>query len=238
MGKSCSTVGGPQVTDLDRIDRVRLAFALHAAEPPHGPTPDCLDDDTIAALADGSLAPAARAAVLPHVAACGRCRAAVASVTRALADPDVAREIAAFQRNRRERLARLTRIVVPLAAASLVLLLSWPRPREVGEPLHRAPTITAAPAPAPVSPVGVVEGARRLSWRSAGGADRYRVTLFDAGGRVVFEAEVPDTTVALPDSVRLAPTARYLWKIEARTTIGRWVASELFEFSIAGEAPQ
>src|SRR5436190_7126150 len=79
------------------------------------PTPDCLPDDTIAALADGSLAPAARAAVLPHVASCTRCRGALGAVARALADPAVARELSASPSRR-----PFYRIAVPLAAAAVL----------------------------------------------------------------------------------------------------------------------
>ena len=69
-------------------------------------------------------------------------------------------------------------------------------------------------------------------WSTVLGADRYRVTLFDSTGVVVFEAESVDTTVALPESVALPSGRKYLWKVEARTDIGRWSASDLVEFSI------
>src|SRR5439155_5160087 len=81
-------------------------------------TPDCLSDDMIAALADGSLTPKLRADILPHVGSCPRCRAAVASVARALADPTVARELSVSARGR-----RWYRLAVPLAAAAVLLLL-------------------------------------------------------------------------------------------------------------------
>jgi hypothetical protein len=64
------------------------------------------------------------------------------------------------------------------------------------------------------------------------------VTLFDSTGTVVFDTESMDTTSSLPDSVRLVAGQRYLWKVEARTDIGRWVASDLIEFSLAGGAPR
>jgi len=221
------------VTQPDRPDRVRLALALHAGAPAQAPTPECLDDDTIAALAEGNLDPATRTAVLPHVAGCARCRTAVASVARALADPGLASEVAALGGTRRGRPLRLGWIALPLAAAAgLVLLLSRPRPPEDDGTLHRAPTITATPAPAPVSPVGAVAEARRLVWMTAPAADRYRVTLFDREGLVVYETELVDTTASLPDSVRVAPGRLYLWKVEARTGIGRWTGSELVEFSL------
>jgi hypothetical protein len=82
--------------------------------------------------------------------------------------------------------------------------------------------------------VGEVAAAPLLRWAAVDGADRYRVTLFDAGGGVLYESELGDTLTALPDSVELTPGRRYLWKVEARTDFDRWVGSELVEFSIAG----
>ncbi len=192
------------------------------------PTPDCLQDDLIAALADGSLAPDARAAVLPHVASCSRCRAAVASVARALADPVIARELPGARGGR-----RWFRIAVPLAAAAVLLLLlssPWGAPL----PGHRGPPPPPpATTPIPRSPVGSVAAAKDLRWSPVVGADRYRVTVFDVTGGVVYASESSDTVVAFPDSVALVPGASYLWKVEARTGFDRWSPSELAEFKIA-----
>ena len=50
----------------------------------------------------------------------------------------------------------------------------------------------------------------------------FRVTLFDAVGRVLYELQVADTAVAIPDSVTIVPARSYLWKVEARTGWDRW----------------
>jgi len=191
-------------------------------------TPQCLDDETIAALAEGTIDADARAAAMPHLATCARCRLAVASVARALADPAVAREIPRPTGARR----RLWRVAIPAAAAAIVVLLAMPGRNDDGAPPHRAPTITAVSSPVLMSPVGIVATAETLRWATVAGADRYRTTLFDNAGAVLFETQTADTVVALPDSVRLAPGRSYLWKVEARTGWGRWSASELIEFSI------
>lgn len=192
------------------------------------PTADCLDDDTLAALAAGTLPPELRYAVLPHVASCARCRAAVASVARALADPTVARELPAEGRGR-----RLYRFALPLATAAVLLLLLW-SPADDRAPGHRGPPPPSATTPIPRSPLGAVAAVHDLRWSAVAGADRYRVTLFDARGRVVYETEVADTVAALPDSVTLIPGQPYLWKADARTGFDRWATSQLVEFSIAG----
>jgi hypothetical protein len=211
------------VTDSDPLDLLRHRLALSARE-----TPECLDDATLAALAEGALDAATHATVLPHLASCPRCRGAVASVARALADPAVAHEVASLERGRRAYW-----IALPIAAAAVLLLaLGVPRWLEQG-PTHRAPPIPGQSAPRLLFPVGAVAAAATLRWASVPGADRYRVVLFDAAGRVVYETQLADTVVALPDSVRLAPGPPYLWKVEARTGWDRWSASELVQFSIA-----
>ena len=193
------------------------------------PTPDCLQDDLIAAVADGSLAPDARAAVLAHVASCSRCRDAVASVARALADPAVARELSASPNGRRRY-----RIAVPLAAAAVLLLLLWSPGNDPTSGHRGAPPPPPATTPIPRFPVGTVAIVNDLRWSPVAGADRYRVTVFDAKGSVVYATETSGSDVAFPDSIALVPDAAYLWKVDARTGFDRWVASDLVEFRVAG----
>ncbi|MBI3982318.1 MAG: hypothetical protein HY337_05360 [Gemmatimonadetes bacterium] len=225
--------GDDDVIDLPFLQRLRQAFVTTAR--PAEATPQCLDDDTIAALAEGTLDAEARAAALPHLAGCAACRVAVASVSRALSDPSVAREI-----KPRTRLLRrgFYRIALPLAAAAaLVLILARPRP-DIDQTLHRAPTITAGVSPTPVAPVGRVATATSLRWSAVEGADRYRVTLFDVEGRALYETEVTGVVAALPDSVVLVPGRPYLWKVEARTGFDRWSASDFVEFSVGTGPPR
>jgi hypothetical protein len=77
-----------------------------------------------------------------------------------------------------------------------------------------------------------------LRWSPVAGADRYRVTVFDATGGVVYASESADTVVAFPDSVALVSGASYLWKVDARTGFDRWAASGLAEFRVAGPRRQ
>ena len=73
-----------------------------------------------------------------------------------------------------------------------------------------------------------------LRWSPVAGADRYRVTVFDASGGAVYVAEVRDTLVAFPDSIVLQSGASYLWKVDARIGFDRWAGSELAEFKVVG----
>jgi hypothetical protein len=65
------------------------------------------------------------------------------------------------------------------------------------------------------------------------GADRYRLTLFDSDGEVLWKSTTPDTVLDLPESVVLIPGSRYLWRLEARVGWDMWEASELIDFEIA-----
>ena len=211
--------------DLDQLRFLR--------EAPGAETPDCFDDDTIAALAEGTLEESTRAALLPHLASCARCRRAVASVAQALADTAIAREIAGATGLGRRRFLR---VAIPVAAAAVLLLFIWPRSLNKDGTGHRGPPTTSA-VPVPIAPIGIVAGAGSLQWTAVPGADRYRLTLSEASGRVVYEAQVPDTMEALPDSVVLVPGRSYVWLVEARTGFDRWSTSRLVEFSIGKAAP-
>jgi hypothetical protein len=204
---------------------------LRAAAAQPGPAgPDCLDEVTIAAVVDGTMDLTARTAATRHLASCARCRGAVVSVVRGLADAAVAREITAIDSGRGRR---FTRFILPaVAAAALVVLVVRPRGADDDRPRHRAPTITAAAAPVPRAPVAAVAEAHVLRWSAVPGADRYHVTLFDAGGRMVYEAQLADTVATLPDSVTLVAGQSYLWSVEARIGWDRWSSSPLTEFSV------
>jgi len=218
------------VPDPDPLDLLRDSLGALGSE---SRTPDCLDDDTVAALAAGTVDAAARTRALAHLAVCPRCRHAVASVARVLTDPAVAREVAAAERGGR----RLPYgVALSAAAAALLLWLAGPRLLDLGRPVHRAPPLTGA-VPVPASPAGVVADADTLRWLAVPGADRYRVTMFDAPGRVLYETQLVDTVAILPDTVGLVAGRPYLWKVEARTGWDRWTASQLVEFSLARPRP-
>ncbi len=220
--------GSRRVTDP--LDRVRKALRARARTT--SATPEGLSDGIITGLVGGTLDAARREAALPHLASCARCRGAVASVARALGDAAVARELAALEGG---RFSRGYRILLPLAAAAvLVVVLTWPRlPQDGG---HRGPPPVAS-APAPIAPVGIVASVSPFQWSAVAGADRYRLTLSDASGRVRYETQVTDTVATLPDSIALTPGRSYVWLVSARTGFDRWTTSQLAEFSIAGAPP-
>ena len=217
------------------VSRLRLNASLlrATAHSEAAATPECLDDNTIAIMASGDATGDDRAIGVKHMAMCAACRRRVASVARALADPAVAREIvAADQSTKRSRLRSRTLIPLAAAAAAVLLFVVSPRRSDEGVVSHRAPTLTAGAVPTLIFPVGTVSRADTLRWAAVDGADRYRVTLFDAAGNVVHEAQLSETAAALPDAIQLAAGRPYLWKVEARTAFDRWSASDLVEFSL------
>ncbi len=198
--------------------------------------PDCPDDEILAALAAGETEAAARSEMLAHIADCARCRAVVASLARAFADPAVAEARTSVTRRPRH----WTRGVAVSAGAAAVLfiaLFARSGDRTPESAVHRASEIPTGQTPVPISPRGTVERPGGLHWARVTGADRYRVILYRSDGQVLYETELPDTGTPLPDSVPLAAGHIYLWKVDARTGWDRWTASELARFTVAGRAP-
>lgn len=184
-----------------------------------------LDSGDVAAYHDGALTPAERARVEAHLAECADCRGEVVAVARLLR--------AAAPRRRWYVPAGIA------AAAALALLLApWRSPpAPPGEPVLREPAVTTTAAPIPIAPLGAVAVAPALTWSSVPHADRYRLTVFDRDGSIVWQTEATDTMVALPAGVRIAAGTPYFWKVAARTGWDRWVASDLATFTLDAARP-
>jgi CHAT domain-containing protein len=200
----------------------------------------CLDEVALAAFVDGHSRPGQREAHIAHLAGCGYCRRQLAALVELLADPGVAAGVRQLEwlHDRSAPRRRLLAGAGLLAAAALVVVLVRPGGGDHAIDEHRGPTITASAVPLPLSPIGDVPAATMLRWTAVDGAERYRVTLFDAAGKVLFETQTTDTAAAFPVSIVIAPGQLYLWKVEARTGWDRWASSELIEFRVAsGLAP-
>lgn len=191
-------------------------------------TESCLDTDSIAAIADGTVDSTHIAVLLAHLLDCARCREEVASVARLLEAPDVKREgdrLSELPARRRRRRFIAVAAAAGLAAGLFFLLL--PASSRVAKPQYREESLTGAAAPRLVSPVGDATALDAFQWTSVPRADRYRITVFTREGSVLWEAQTRDTAIALPDIVRSAPNDTILWRVDAH--VGwedRWAASD------------
>jgi anti-sigma factor RsiW len=172
----------------------------------------------IAAYVDGTAPPAARARLEDHCAECDACRTELIEVTRLVGDRTPS-----------------WRWAVPLGVAAAAALLLFARPVARDLPQYREPAVTTTVAPLVVAPRGATSAVTRLVWTTVPHADRYRLTLFDDAGSVVWETETTGTVAPLPDTLRLQPLRPYFWKVEAQTGWNRWVGSDLTEFSVTPE---
>ena len=126
----------------DSFDRLldRRSRAREAARPP-GP---CLDAETLAAVTDGSLSPADRAAAEAHAADCDRCLAVLAAIAKTSPPPSVSTRPAWIS----------LRWLVPLTTA-VVAITAWviiqepPIPQRPGAPQAPAATEVLKPPPPP-----------------------------------------------------------------------------------------
>jgi len=218
-------------------DMELVGVALRAASPARSREgAACLDDQRIAALAEGSVTGPALEAGVDHLAVCHRCRGAVSSVTRALAVGSIAREV---DLPGPQTAPRWARYAVPVAAAAAVAALFFVQsesPSGTEAPLHREGQAATAPAPVAISPTGPTTTVRVLRWHAVPGADRYRITLFDELGTVLYETTLADTLAELPTQVGIEAGRSYYWIVAARTGFDRWDTSALVEFSTAGDA--
>jgi hypothetical protein len=193
-------------------------------------TPDCLPEPVIADFVEGRLVPAARAPVVAHLVTCARCCSLVAATGHLLADESVVRQLPRVQERRWLRWS----LPVGLAAAAAALLLVWPRSTPDVEPVPglREPPIAGPVTPRPILPQSSLARVDRFIWSSVPEVDRYRLRLYDEQGGLLWARETEDTTVSLPDSVRLSAPATYFWKVEAQTELQRWAGSDLVEFRL------
>jgi hypothetical protein len=92
--------------------------------------------------------------------------------------------------------------------------------------------VVVATVPAPIAPIGPVGEVGQLVWSRVAGADRYRLTLYDEVGSVLWRETTTDSLLTLPDSVLIETGRAYLWKVEARVGWDVWESSELTEFRL------
>jgi len=200
-------------------------------------TGECLDEAALAEIVEGRGPLELTQARLEHVAGCLRCRGSLASLLDLLGDEHVSRELQRLETPQLHRPRRSWRSAFAnrgfagwIAAAAAVLVFLGIDRQLAHVRRHRAPTEMLTDTLALAYPIGNVESATAFSWRSVREPNVYRLTLFDAGGHALYERDLTDTALALPDSVVVMPHQSYFWMVEARIGQGHWLRSRLEEF--------
>ncbi|HEX9165472.1 MAG TPA: zf-HC2 domain-containing protein [Gemmatimonadales bacterium] len=186
-----------------------------------------LDTDTVAAYADGRLAPSECGRIEAHLAGCAACRDEVVSV----------RQLLASYQPRRRLLAP-----IPLAAAAVLVaaiglsmaqrLIREPSPAPLRRPAAGAMSGVAVVTPATGT---VVEGSgpTEFIWRTGGSpGGTFRLTLMDESGVTVWSIETGDTVAALPAGISLKAGASYFWYVDALAADGRSMTSGAQRFTV------
>jgi hypothetical protein len=194
-------------------------------------SPNCLDAEVIAAIAEQSLDLTLTPMVLGHLLDCPRCCHDAASVARLLEASDIRSEVDRLgkppQRTDRRRVIRRV-LVAAAAAAALVVILDRTSSSRPTNPLYREESVTGYAAPRLVAPLGALLSVDAFRWTSVARADHYRITVFARDGSVVWETLTRDTVITPPDLVRHVPNDTVFWRVAAH--VGwedRWTSSAL-----------
>jgi len=212
--------------------RELAAEVRRATRESNQPRGECLDEMTIAELAEGVAGEEVRAAAAQHLVTCASCRSQLTELRAALNDASM---VAALPRGGATRRLRFAFVGTAglVAAAVLVFAIGRNTSRSESDAPLRDETGALVVPPIAVAPVDIVSGTPVFRWSSVPRANRYRVKVFEPDGVVVWETQTSDTTAVPPSPITLRRATRYLWKVEARTDFDRWVGSTLTEFQIA-----
>jgi anti-sigma factor RsiW len=181
-----------------------------------------MNDLELSAYLDGRVPAAERERMEAHMAECAECRRQVVASRRLI--------------RAAKRPGRNVIVVGMLVAASVAVLMVTPIVRD-REPDGTTPLRDAGGTPVMVAygPIGETAAAKllRFSWAPAADATIYRFTLAAAGGTPIWNASVNDTTVALPDSVKLRSGTAYVWVVDALLGTGVTRSTGLREFQLS-----
>jgi hypothetical protein len=219
------------------IDMLRAqATALRFVSRPGHRTDDCLDEESIAGIAEGNIDLNGSPAIVTHILGCARCARELAAAARLLDDAEVQRALDDRSTNtapaRRRRPLVIGSLSLAAAAAVLALLGRATLLSKVAKPAYREESVSSVAAPVLISPTGVATAPDTFRWTAVPRANRYRISVFDRSGTVVWEGVTRDTAVAVPDLLWHSANGTYLWGVEAR--VGwedRWAASDLAPFT-------
>jgi len=188
-----------------------------------------LKDDVLAAYLDRALPAAERRVAEDHLAGCATCRDELVVMSKLVAD-----------RGRVRRWPRLAGSFAAVAAAAIAFAVvgPWraaPSPSTPPGDRMRESTLVdgarrrAVAVVTPAEGVTVRSDTLRFAWHSVAPNATYLLKLVDER-TVRWTIDTADTTVALPDSVRLVPGRSYNWWVDALTADGRVSSTGVTQF--------
>jgi hypothetical protein len=201
-------------------DELRREYQRSTNTMPLGPHPE---PDQLASLVSGAMPEAERLALLEHVLRCPTCKPEL-ELLRAANEGARAAERRGFPTH-----------WMALAAAALILVgigVLTIRTHRIGVPVdvmrggHAAVSVIEPEAGATVS------APMRLAWHAVDGAQSYRVELLTTRGDVIAAWSTPDTTLAVPDSVRISASESYDMWVRAMLSDRTEVSSPVVRFSV------
>jgi hypothetical protein len=198
-----------------RDDELRAAYGARASTPRDEERADCPPPETLQGLVDRTLPEADRVRLVQHVAGCPRCRGEI-ELLRSFAETA---ERLAPGRTRRRRWPILALAV--LVAGGIGLSLQYRAPTKARGPARDTTGALGLHGPGSVAP----DGAVRLAWRPAPGAERYRVRVLDAGGAIRYDARTGDTVVTIPRAKLEGAAGPLRWEVRAALPGGRELRS-------------
>lgn len=185
----------------------------------------------IAGFIDHTLSNEVRALAVEHLATCERCREEAAACARLAAS--------APTETLRPGVWRFAAGLAAVLVVAVALRSGWRSPSPVGEQRNAtaersAPMTGRIKTIFPNDSLPIARSQLRFVWNRDADASSYHLTVTDASGTPAWIGDViGDTAFALPDTVRLAGSSVYFWRVDAPHADGSSAQSNRVSFRVA-----
>jgi hypothetical protein len=186
--------------------------------PNQSPPPGHLPAETLAGYIDRSLPAPTQASVDAHLADCARCRAELVAAKRLV-------HAAPAARSTRGPLLAVAAIAATILVVVLIRPATSPDERMRSTAPSSAVEANALTVVTPSTAAAVAPTDLRFVWKPGASVIEYTLTVMDADGRTRWSTSTSDTSVALPDSVALAPGSTIYWYVDGLRADGRSVGT-------------
>ena len=197
----------------DSLIGMTMTLILHNGRIVQKPATAHLSSQRLAAFLDERLTGEERAEVLTHFAACAECRHELTALRQTLDS---------VPRTSARRWVAAGAVVA--AALAFAVILPRARGTDGARPASTS-EVRGVDGSGPIAITGPKDGDAirlplTLTWRSVGTQSSYLLVVMDSVGTEVLRLTQGDTSVTLPDSLRLVEGARYFWSVEAKLIDG------------------